>query len=140
MSEMDEPRGVRNCNPGNVRLGQPWVGLAPMQTDPEFAQFIDAEHGIRALCKTLLTYQDTHGLRTLRGMIYRWAPPEDRNDTDDYLADVCERTGFGPDDAIDLHNPVGLAHMAEAIIAHECENYVYPPGLVDAGVSMALAV
>ncbi len=51
------PRGVRNNNPGNIRLGIAWNGLAPEQTDPDFCQFITPQFGIRALCIVLLTYQ-----------------------------------------------------------------------------------
>ena len=132
------PRGVRNNNPGNIRHGAPWVGLAPTQTDPAFCQFIDPQHGIRALCKVLLAYQQTHGLTTIRQMIDRWAPPADGNATAAYVQFVSGRCGVDPDAAFDVTAAGNLATMAAAIIAQECANYAYPASLVDAAVGMAL--
>ena len=49
---MAQPRGIRNCNPGNIRLsGDKWKGLRPRQTDGEFCQFTDMAHGYRALIR-----------------------------------------------------------------------------------------
>lgn len=37
---MKTPRGIRNCNPGNIRLTRDkWQGLRSEQTDTEFFQF-----------------------------------------------------------------------------------------------------
>ena len=34
------PRGLRNCNPGNIRIStDKWLGLREEQTDKEFFQF-----------------------------------------------------------------------------------------------------
>ena len=30
------PRGIRNKNPGNIKLGTDWDGLADEQSDPTF--------------------------------------------------------------------------------------------------------
>ena len=70
------PRGIRNHNPGNLRKSNdPWQGLAPDQTDPDFLQFESSKWGIRALARTLIAYQDKIGLRSIKSIIYRWAPP-----------------------------------------------------------------
>ena len=42
-------RGERNNNPGNIRHGAKWQGLASTQTDKDFCQFISPEYGIRAI-------------------------------------------------------------------------------------------
>ena len=51
------PRGIRNKNPGNIKLGTDWDGLADEQSDPVFCVFKEAVWGIRALVKILLTYR-----------------------------------------------------------------------------------
>ena len=40
------PRGIRNKNPGNIKLGTDWEGLASDQTDPTFCIFDEAVMGI----------------------------------------------------------------------------------------------
>ena len=50
------PRGIRNKNPGNIKLGTDWDGLAAEQLDPTFCTFGEAVMGIRALMRILLTY------------------------------------------------------------------------------------
>lgn len=130
------PRGIRNYNPGNVRLGAQWDGLAPHQTDPEFCQFIDAEHGIRAIAKILMSYQDIHGLHTVRGMIGRWAPPTE-NDTRGYAQFVATRCGVGLDDPVSIHNMAFAAKMIAAMIVMECAGYTYPADVVIRGLILA---
>lgn len=49
-------RGIRNNNPGNIRLGGGWAGLVENQSDEIFCVFADMQHGIRALIKLLMAY------------------------------------------------------------------------------------
>ena len=42
--------------------------------------------------KTLETYREKYGLKTVREIITRWAPPSE-NDTADYLEGILKRTG-----------------------------------------------
>ena len=73
------PRGIRNKNPGNIKLGTDWDGLAAEQTDPTFCIFDEAVMGIRALQRILLTYRFTHKKATIDEIIYRWAPPSENS-------------------------------------------------------------
>ena len=50
------PRGIRNKNPGNIKLGTDWDGLSAEQTDPTFCIFDEAVMGIRALQRICLLY------------------------------------------------------------------------------------
>ena len=84
------PRGIRNKNPGNIKLGTNWDGLAAEQTDPTFCTFDEAVMGIRALQRILLTYRFTHKKATIDEIIYRWAPPSE-NSTDKYVEFVCKK-------------------------------------------------
>lgn len=89
MNLHNEARGVRNNNPGNIRHGEEWLGLANEQTDSSFCQFVSVEYGIRAIFKILYTYENKYNLTTIRDIISRWAPPNE-NDTANYIKSVCE--------------------------------------------------
>ena len=78
-------RGIRNCNPANIRRGCNWKGLLRQQKDREFCQFIRMTWGVRALLMTLRTYVVKHHLHTVREIITRWAPPSDGNNTEKYI-------------------------------------------------------
>lgn len=79
----NETRGFRNNNPGNIRHGEEWLGLAEEQTDPDFFQFVSVEYGIRAMFKILEIYREKYHLTTIDDIISRWAPPTE-NDTQPY--------------------------------------------------------
>lgn len=112
------PRGIRCNNPGNIRHGAKWQGLADAQTDPDFCVFKDPSWGIRAMATTLIAYQDKHGLATVQGIIERWAPPNE-NDTAAYVDAVCQSSMFMPAQQLNLHDYACLRPVMEAIIRHE---------------------
>lgn len=96
-----EPRGIRNCNPGNIRITKDrWQGLYPAQTDSEFFQFTEMKWGYRALIRTLQNYRRKHGCQTIADFISRWAPRTENN-TSGYITRVCREmqvpTSFVPD-------------------------------------------
>ena len=131
-------RGYRNRNPGNIEhvAANNWQGLAEPPSDGRFCRFVSHEHGIRALAVLLTTYQDRHGLRTVRRIIGRWAPPGE-NDTGAYVGVVARRMGVGADDLVDLHRHDQLRPMVEAIIGHECAGLAYPTTVIDRAMTMA---
>lgn len=113
------PRGIRNNNPGNIRLSKDkWIGLKSRQDDPEFCQFNTPSDGLRALMKIILAYYRRHNLKTIRQIIGRWAPPNENN-TDSYVAAVCDSLGFGADEALPVENIGVLIGIARAIVRHE---------------------
>lgn len=88
-----EPRGIRNCNPGNIRITKDkWQGLREVQTDAEFFQFKAMKWGYRAMIRTLQNYRKRHGCETIADFIRRWAPPTENN-TVTYIRFVCEKMG-----------------------------------------------
>ena len=90
---MKTPRGIRNCNPGNIRLTtDKWQGLRPMQTDKEFFQFTEMKWGYRALIRTLQNSRRVHGCYTITDFITRWAPSSENN-TLAYIKSVCSQLG-----------------------------------------------
>ena len=62
----------------------------------------------------LHTYRVRHGLRTIREMISRWAPPSE-NHTEAYIRAVAADTGIGPDEALDTLDPATMVPVAAAI-------------------------
>lgn len=74
-----EKRGIRNNNPGNIKLGEPWFGLRRIQTDPEFCQFESDVWGIRAMIIIIRTYVCKYNLRYVKEIISRWAPTNENN-------------------------------------------------------------
>lgn len=110
-------RGIRNNNPGNLRHGPQWQGLAIHQPDNAFSTFVSMEYGIRALLLNLRGYFLVHELSTVREIINRWAPPSE-NDTRAYVAQVARALGVGPDDRLEP-TPQTLEALARAIARHE---------------------
>ena len=116
------PRGIRNKNPGNIKLGTNWDGLAAEQTDPTFCIFNEAVMGIRALQRILLTYRFTHKKATIDEIIYRWAPPSE-NSTDKYVEFVCKKLNKEKD--VRLNNSMeDYLPLVKAII--QMENGMQP--------------
>ena len=98
------PRGLRNCNPLNIRRTKDqWKGLAEVQTDRVFCQFKTLEYGWRAAFHLLTrTYYHKYRLYTIRDIVSKWAPESDHNDTTAYIANVSELTGIDPDESIGI--------------------------------------
>lgn len=116
------PRGMRNNNPGNIRIGAAaWQGKIPVSqnTDGAFEQFTAYVYGIRAMTKNLLSYASA-GINTLHGIIYKWAPPQDNNDTAAYVAYVANKTGINPTQPLNLKDKNTMRRIVQAMT--EVEN------------------
>ncbi len=130
------PRGIRNNNPGNIRLGQVvWQGESKAQPDPAFITFDEAVWGLRAIARILLSYQRM-GLDTVRKMVGRWAPSTE-NDTGAYVASVARGVGVDPDAVVDLRAPGYMVNMVQAIVLHENGEQPYDLGLIERAVALA---
>ena len=93
-------RGLRNNNPGNIRLGSVrYKGERAKSSDSAFRQFESLEWGYRAMFVLLHTYALKHNCHTLRSMINRYAPPIE-NHTENYIRRVAYATHLSPDEAI----------------------------------------
>ena len=115
-------RGLANRNPGNIRhSASRYRGEVRPSRDPSFKEFEAIEWGYRAIFVTLDTYRRKYGLNTIRGMISRWAPPNE-NHTEAYIRTVSDRTGIAPDTALDTHLALTMIPIVAAI--SEVENGV----------------
>jgi len=84
------PLGLRNNNPGNLRVGDTWQGM--VGKNQGFVVFENIGWGIRALGIDLST-KIKNGYNTIELIIFRYAPPSE-NDTLAYIASVVEFTGL----------------------------------------------
>ena len=131
-------RSQRNNNPGNIESNTTaWAGKTG--DDGRFVTYATPEHGVRAMGKTLETYQDKHGLTSVNQMIARWAPPNENN-TGNYANFVASEMGISPDAQIDLSaNPELAQKMVGAMIKMEGGNdaYEYFQPSIKGGLDMA---
>jgi hypothetical protein len=137
---VDEPtRGERNRNPGNIkRNGTAWQGLVlDHPSDDDLCVFTDILYGVRALAKMLLSYQRTHGLKTLRQIVQHWAGTK-HVDTAPYVSACAARVGCAPDAEIDLEHQAILTALVRAIIQRE-NGRVACRDVVPEAVRLALA-
>lgn len=149
MTTKQLPRGIRNHNPGNIRLSRDkWRGLAPEQTDKAFFQFIAPAYGIRAMAIILLKYQRIYGLRTPAAIIGRWAPAngdsngalpggEYKQDSSAYARAVARALNVSPNTEINLTRASTLATLLEAMIKHENGQQPYGRDTIMQAISMA---
>ena len=108
-------RGLANCNPGNIRQSKVrYKGEVRPSRDPAFKQFESLAWGYRAIFVLLHTYRVRHGLRSIREMISRWAPPSE-NRTEAYIRAVSADTGIGPDEALETLDPATMVPVAASI-------------------------
>lgn len=93
-SEPLKVRLIKSNNPMAIRINPAnnWKGrVSPSYADP-FEEFITIHYGIRALIITLRNYRKLHGLKTIRDIISRYAPPSENN-TENYIQHVCKIVG-----------------------------------------------
>ena len=98
--------GMRSNNPGNLQPGG------------HEASFTSMHDGLKAAAENILAYNDKYGMNTISDIVSRWAPPG-QNDTASYISDVSRRTGFAPQEKLDVHNPQVLEALVNAIAHHE---------------------
>ena len=114
-----KPRGLRNCNPGNIRLSDDkWQGLREEQTDEDFFQFQSMAWGYRALIRTLQNYRRKHNCWTIRDFITRWAPSCENN-TLAYIKSVCNYLGVPSVYVPDVDDKDTMCALAAAMSRHE---------------------
>lgn len=113
------PRGFRNCNPLNIRIGNTWLGERDNPDDTEFEQFVNITYGLRAGFIILRRYIRRYHLNTVRLIISRWAPRSE-NDTSAYISTVCRETGLQPDETIYYVDKVTMVKLVAAMCLVEC--------------------
>lgn len=115
-------RSNRNNNPGDINdgafsraHGEDRIEVIPagIHEEPRFAHFKTVAEGfaaMKALFQVPGVFKFEGKVRrlvsgyagsTVREALYRYAPPDDGNDTSSYEANICEWVGCKPTDLID---------------------------------------
>lgn len=123
MNKKPIPRGIRNNNPLNIRVGNVWLGEVPNPTDNEFEQFVSMFYGLRAGFILLRRYIRRYHLTTVPDIISRWAPRSENN-TVKYIDTVCQLSGIAPDTQIKYEDEETLVNLVDAMILVECGQHV----------------
>lgn len=113
------PRGLRNNNPLNIRIGNTWLGERVHPTDDEFEEFVSLAYGIRAAFIILRRYIRRYHLNTVRLIVERWAPRTE-NETEKYIQFVCKDTALMPDTAIQYNDKNTMCKLVGAMAFVEC--------------------
>ena len=104
MKKNNLPRGLRNNNPGTIRInGDLFQGEVRPSKDKSFKQFETMAYGYRAMFVILRNYIRNYKLDTIRKMISRWAPPKE-NHTEAYVKAVSDYAGIPADDPINVND------------------------------------
>lgn len=112
-------RGERNCNPLNIRHSKyyRWEGERAWPDADGFCVFTSLRYGLRACFALLRSYRRAHGLRTLREIISRWAPPVE-NHTEKYIKWVSEQALINPDEEV-IYNQPNAVRLVMAMAVYE---------------------
>lgn len=128
------PRGIRNNNPLNIRIGNVWLGEVTNPTDPDFEQFVTMAYGIRAACVLLRRYIRHYKRTTLPAIIAAWAPATE-NDTVKYIDRVSTISGIPIDKQLDYDDEPTIVALLDAMIVVECGQHI-PDATIRQGYAM----
>lgn len=130
---------IRNNNPGNLRPVRDkcgnivkWKGQIGEKNG--FCVFNNLENGFRAMGRNLQDYDRLYDKNTITEIISRWAPKEDNNDTQAYIKTVSAKTGYHPNQELDLENKDVATNLIIAMTRQEHSADV-PKYLVDRSIS-----
>lgn len=118
-SEMQIPRGMRNNNPLNIRIGNVWLGEVANPTDTQFEQFVHIKYGLRAAFVLLRRYINHYKRNTIPLIISSWAPSTENN-TRAYIEAVVKLSGISSDDTIAYNDKVSMCKLVAAMAKVEC--------------------
>lgn len=145
---MQQPRGLKNNNPLNIRRTQSmWLGEVDSlngKRDLAFCQFSSLVYGYRAAGKLLQNYQVKHKLYVLSQIIGRWAPPHE-NDTRAYATIVANQM------TKELGTPISVASLLDVtkdketlqaliVSMHLVENGQLPSAVERDAINQAIAM
>ena len=117
------PRGIRNNNPLNIRVGNTWLGEVQQPTDMQFEQFVSMEYGYRAAFVLLRRYIRRYKLNTIRKIISTWAPSSENN-TSAYIKKVSEMSQIPADLVINYEDKSALCNIVYAMTIVENGQHV----------------
>ena len=126
-----QPRGFRNNNPLNIRIGNTWLGEVPNPSDSDFEQFVSVVYGLRAAFCILRRYIRRYHRDTIAKIITAWAPSNENN-TANYISQVAKRVGISPDTTIHYEDAETMFSLVQAMAIQECGQRVSEDSLKEA--------
>lgn len=114
-----QPRGIRNNNPLNIRIGNTWLGERSNPTDPAFEEFVTMEYGLRAAFIILRRYIRRYKKNTISSIVSTWAPSSENN-TLKYIDRVADLTKIDPTTPIDYYDRETMCKLVAAMAQVEC--------------------
>ena len=117
------PRGIRNNNPLNIRIGNLWLGEVREPNDPDFEQFISMVYGVRAGFVLIRRYIRHYHRTTIPQVIAAWAPSNENNTTA-YIDKVCQVSGIERDVQLKFEDEDQMIALVDAMILVECGQHI----------------
>lgn len=117
------PRGIRNNNPLNIRIGNVWIGEVREPNDPDFEQFISMVYGVRAGFVLIRRYIRHYHRTTIPQVIAAWAPSNENNTTA-YIDKVCQVSGIDRDVQLKFEDEDQMVALVDAMILVECGQHI----------------
>lgn len=117
------PRGIRNNNPLNIRIGNVWLGEVNDPVDTEFEQFVSMEYGLRAAFVLLRRYIKHYHRDTIISIITSWAPAVE-NQTQRYIDAVSKLTNIPADKPLQYEDCESMCNVVDAMAYFECGQHV----------------
>lgn len=108
------PRGIRNNNPLNIRVGNVWLGEVKNPTDPHFEQFNSMEYGLRAGFVLLRRYIRHYKRLTIEDIISSWAPSNENN-TRAYIDTVVKVSGIPRNEILHYRDKDAMCKLVDAM-------------------------
>lgn len=108
------PRGIRNNNPLNIRIGNTWLGEVSDPTDSNFEQFVHIKYGLRAGFCILRRYIRRYKRNTVRKIVTAWAPSTENN-TERYIELVCKFGCLDADAEIRFEDSLTMCSLVQAM-------------------------
>ena len=118
-----QPRGIRNNNPLNIRIGNVWLGERDNPDDPDFEQFVHITYGLRAAFVLLRRYIRHYHRTRVPMIISAWAPSSENN-TAAYIDKVCSLSGINPDAQLFYEDKDLMCRLVDAMAFVECGQHV----------------
>ena len=115
----EKPRGIRNNNPLNIRIGNTWLGEVAHPTDPDFEQFVTIYYGLRAAFVILRRYIRRYKRDTISSIISAWAPATE-NCTLRYIDHVSAAMQISPDAQLHYEDKATMVALVLAMAHEEC--------------------
>ena len=112
------PRGIRNNNPLNIRIGNVWLGEVHNPTDPDFEQFVHIKYGLRAGFVLLRRYINHYHRNTVPMILSAWAPATENNTTK-YIDFVCQRANITSTQSLTYTDRPTMIQLVKAMAKYE---------------------